>query len=1170
MPTQMTSTEAREKIVEAIELDLIGPTNDHVFAKELLPEAPSRWYLAGFLTPVDASEEERFDPQSQEQQDAAGEEPDSPDDSGKPDPTSGKTFLPSSMGLSVLVPADMVALDVIVQWGDYVFEGEEDKEDDILEEAEAGMDKKKEAEGSGEREAKTESPKGFRRDPREESVTVELDKLTRQIKPFPVPNSGKAGLEVVATLREVSAQTGLPEGTKSLSLFLVNRRSPKKKRYQAWAFQVKMIVHGEKHFVARPDLRGLEGHSNALDEWDTKVANLHYRDVQEFAVGHGVSIEAIESRPGECHEVRTCWVPKAEVNRVAPNESISVTLGMDDLAKISDGTVAKTKLMPLVEQYRTWIEAQKKKRASLSSANQQILDDLLANAAIAAKRIEKGIELLSNPPVLEAFQVMNRAMAASSRQRQLVQNQGDASKVKAPRWRPFQLAFILLTMRGIVEPESDDRETVDLLFFPTGGGKTEAYLGLAAFTIVLRRLRHKGIHSAGVTVLMRYTLRLLTLDQLGRAAALVCALEQERESNPQLGEWPFEIGLWVGSAATPNIMGYKGYKGPGADKTARKKTIDFNSDDKRPAPIPLAECPWCGAKFTRDSFRLMADGKTNVDSPKDLVVKCADYNCEFSGDKQLPIVGVDEPIYRRLPAFLIATVDKFAALPWVGRTGALFGHVDRYDKDGFYGPADPKSGQALGGPLPPPELIIQDELHLISGPLGTIAGLYETVVDELASRTINEKKVRPKIVASTATVRRAESQIQALFERPTTAVFPPPGPDTEDSFFAITQPPPETPARLYIGIAAQGRSLKVIMLRTALALMSSAQTLYKKNGGKANRLNTLDPYMTLVGYFNSLRELGGSRRIFEDEVVSRLERYGSRRRREPLDELFADRKFRHEIEELTSRVSTNDVANAKRLLSQLFCEDEAVDVAIATNMISVGLDIIRLGTMFVNGQPKTTAEYIQATSRVGRDAEKPGLVVTLFNIHKPRDRSHYERFPTFHRSFYRSVEATSVTPFSPRALDRALAATLVGLCRQGFSFMTPSPSAAEIESRRNDLETAAQRFAQRAVEHRQISQGEATKLYDYVLNRCKELLDDWLTIQQNFAQQGTRLIYNRSEAAGGKNEKNLLYDPLDPELQIIEPVRRNFRANRSMRDVEAGVECEVKELYRWGTKNAGQ
>ena len=176
--------------------------------------------------------------------------------------------------------------------------------------------------------------------------------------------------------------------------------------------------------------------------------------------------------------------------------------------------------------------------------------------------------------------------------------------------------------------------------------------------------------------------------------------------------------------------------------------------------------------------------------------------------------------------------------------------------------------------------------------------------------------------------------------------------------------------------------------------------------------------MTLLGYFNSLRELGGTRRIIEDEVRTRLADYGMRRRLDPQDSLFADRQIAFEVLELTSRVSTSKVAEAKRRLALSMADDERVDVALATNMISVGLDIIRLGLMVVLGQPKTSAEYIQATSRVGRDLPRPGLVVTLLNIHKPRDRSHYERFTAYHTSFYRNVEATSVTPFSPRAMDR--------------------------------------------------------------------------------------------------------------------------------------------------------
>ena len=327
---------------------------------------------------------------------------------------------------------------------------------------------------------------------------------------------------------------------------------------------------------------------------------------------------------------------------------------------------------------------------------------------------------------------------------------------------------------------------MDLLFFPTGGGKTEAYLGLAAFAMVLRRLRHpgeKGLAGAGVSVIMRYTLRLLTLDQLARAAGLVCALELEREKDvARYGEWPFEIGLWVGKAATPNILGRKG---DGRSDSARTKVRQFKADPKgKPSPIPLENCPWCGTRFGPDSFALLP----NDDQPRELRIVCTNFECDFTRDRALPIVAVDEPIYRRLPAFLIATVDKFASLPWVGQAGALLGGAERHDATGFYGAAEPGKGTRLAAPLPPPDLVIQDELHLISGPLGTMAGLYEAAIEALCVREIDGRAVRPKIVASTATVRRAQDQIQALFARPLTQVFPPPGPDRRDSFFARTVP----------------------------------------------------------------------------------------------------------------------------------------------------------------------------------------------------------------------------------------------------------------------------------------------------------------------------------------------------------------------------------------------
>ena len=316
---------------------------------------------------------------------------------------------------------------------------------------------------------------------------------------------------------------------------------------------------------------------------------------------------------------------------------------------------------------------------------------------------------------------MNLAVARAARRRNAGAT-GDPQALPEPQWRPFQLAFILLNLAGLVDRTHVDRETADLLFFPTGGGKTEAYLGLAAFVIAHRRLTGSGVLGAGVAVIMRYTLRLLTLDQLARAAGVVCALELMRTDAGNvdecgrrlLGDWPIEIGLWVGSDASPNRLGGRG----DTDETTAVGRVRRyrNGRDKR-APAPLKACPWCGTAFTRNSFSCMP----NEHAPTNLEIRCDNTSCDFHGKRPLPVLTVDEPIYRRLPAFLIATVDKFAGLPWVGETGAFFGHVDRFEENvGFYGAAEPGNGRPLhnGLSLDPPDLIIQDELHLISGPLG--------------------------------------------------------------------------------------------------------------------------------------------------------------------------------------------------------------------------------------------------------------------------------------------------------------------------------------------------------------------------------------------------------------------------------------------------------------------
>ncbi len=1118
----MTSGDVRDRLTRALRLDVIGPDPDEPQTAEVLPLAPSRWYLTGFLAPWNAPAHQKSDENDAQGEleltEAAG--PGDEEQATSETRAARRGQFPSSMGVSVLVPADASSLRVGVRWGDY---------------------KALEQDGrlSGE----------WRRTERTETVSIQLPRKAAGPLAEKVPRSG--GLEIVLSIRTIRGAgdvQALPKGTRAASVFLVNRREPlegvEDMKDERFVFQTSLTVECDRQFVSRPNPRGGEGH-----DADERIADLQYRDAVEFAVGHGTSTLS-EVVAGECRRVQTTWMPRYEVERVEPARIEGVELGMEALAEAADAAAAQASLRTLVGKYRDWILGQRK-TAPQKGPRAEVAADLLRAAERAASRIEEGIGLLGDPMVFEAFRRANRAMAMAARQRRSQETGVDPQAVAPPAWRPFQLAFVLMNLRAFVNPTHPDRELVDLLFFPTGGGKTEAYLGLAAFVIVLRRLRTPGVESAGVTVLMRYTLRLLTLDQLSRGATLVCALEMLRQEAPdRLGAWPFEIGLWVGKAATPNRMGKRGEK----DRTtARAKLVAFQNNSKRPAPIPLENCPWCGTKFTPASFQLVPD----ANDPLELKVVCVSRTCRFRGRNALPIVAVDEPLFRRLPCFVIATVDKFASLPWVGESGILLGGADRHDRNGFYGPATPGQGEKLAAALAPPDLIIQDELHLISGPLGTMAGLYETAIDALASRAIDGHVIRAKILASTATVRRASDQIRALFGRNGVEVFPPPGPDRRDSFFAETRAVADQPGRLYVGLAAQGKSLKVILLKAYLALLGAGQKAWEEAGGQKGPANPADPYMTLVGYFNSLRELGGSRRIVEDEVASRVSAYGSQRRKNEDAGSFANRDIAREVSELTSREPTSRVADTKRRLALPFTEKERVDVALATNMISVGLDITRLGLMVVLGQPKAAAEYIQATSRVGRDRDKPGLVVTLLNIHRPRDRSHYERFEAFHQSFYRSVEATSVTPFAARAMDRALPALVVALGRHMRAKLAPPRGAVEVVTERPQLNEIADLFAARVRAHRAMDADEEKRIEKLVRTRVQDLLDSWFKVAKAQREQGARLVYQPHEGVAGPP---LLHAPLDPELDKIDGDWRKFRAPRSLRDVEPSVNLWAKTL----------
>ena len=1148
-----TSVEVREDLLRKTRRDLVGPGPDDAdLATEVLSEVPSRWYLAGFLAPdpeiartaaaeADGEDEEReIEAEGQEEMAGLGDGSGPAADDAEPEaPAATRRFSPSSIALTVLVPASTTEIEAVVSWGDY--RTEPPLPESVL------LPPPEPAEGSEVARAKPEKQPEVQwiRVPRgPTAVTLPLLEHRRErIVPdsAPAQGSGTGGaLQLVTHVRPYTLD--LPGGPslalKAVTVFVVNRRTRMARRYQdvAYAFQVRLELRAPGGFCPRHDLSGWRS-----DDDDVKLADLHYRDVADYGVGRGTSAGWQADADGVVRTVWTDPMPVAAVERVIPNENIpAAEFDMATLAALAQqgGPALVAGLAPLVTAYTAWIDQEETRIDGLGDASRQdTARGLVARARQAAARMQAGVALLElKADARRAFRLMNLAIEVAARHRNAGRG-GNPGEQKRPVWRPFQLAFILLNLPGLVDPTEADREVADLLFFPTGGGKTEAYLGLAAFTIALRRLRTPGLLGAGVSVIMRYTLRLLTLDQLARAAGVICALERLREAPENiengkrlLGDWPIEIGLWVGSDASPNRLGGTGQTG---DDTAVTRVRKYRTGRDKRAPAPIKACPWCNEPFTPNSFHCVPNDK----APVDLELRCANTACDFGG-KRLPIVTVDEPIYRRLPAFVVATVDKFANLPWVGAAGAFFGHVDRHDPvRGFLGPMEAGGTKLFNdNVLDPPDLIIQDELHLISGPLGTVAGLYEAAIDRLCTRMKFGKTVRPKIVASTATVRRAGQQIRALFDRAETQVFPPPGIDRTDSFFAHTDPDTDK-ARFYLGIAAQGRGPKLIFRQTLTTLASAAQAAADVDMASA------DPYLTAVCYFNALRELGGARRIVEDEVSGFASKYGDQRRRvQPHDQPFANRPLREPME-LTSRVSTDQVAEAKARLDQAFGGTaETVDVALATNMISVGLDIGRLGLMLVQGQPKTTAEYIQATSRVGREAGKPGLVVVLLNLHKPRDRAHYEQFSFFHRGFYRAVEATSVTPWARRALDRALAAVVVSIARHVDPDMTQENAVERLAERQDVQDHVRKTLLARAP---QADHG-------FLKSAIDALLADWIATNSEQTSNGDSFTYGAASLP-----RRLLIAPLDPRGNDMSPGHQRFVASRSMRDVEPNVTLRI-------------
>jgi hypothetical protein len=581
----------------------------------------------------------------------------------------------------------------------------------------------------------------------------------------------------------------------------------------------------------------------------------------------------------------------------------------------------------------------------------------------------------------------------------------------------------------------------------------------------------------------------------------------------------------------------------------------------------LTICPWCGAPIKIQNIKLvdLAGNPTKKNFAR-AAVYCEQSSCLYTEAKVpglgLPVLFVDEQIYQEVPSFLVATVDKFAMMPWRGDAGMLFGCATHADESRAYGVMHepPAGAKPLPEGLLPPELIVQDELHLISGPLGTMVGLYEAAVDYLCERSTGGALRPPKVVCSTATVRRAREQIQALFGRPM-ALFPPRGITDGDNFFSQVER--GKPGRLYVGVGAPGRALRAVSVRSYATVLAAAQKYFEPKGEPKQ---PADPYMTLVGYFNSLRELGGMRRLVEDEVRNRVGDIEDQKR--PMLYIgphpwAADRRLEMPAE-LTSREPTERVKETKRRLSarRTSTDPEPLDVVLASNMISVGLDIDRLGLMVVTGQPKTTSEYIQATSRVGRSY--PGLVVVCLNVMRPRDRSHYERFVAYHESFYREVEATSVTPFSGQALDRGLVGTVLSMVRHALGAMEPPVGFMELHANRPAAEQILASLVARARGHRNFHDDEAeTRIADLVRARGRAFFDAWERVVHRAKSGAASRTYSQNDRSGSEGLPVLFTAGDDPPDDHDE---RYFQVPTSMRDVEpnAHVWLRFKQLDERG------
>lgn len=861
---------------------------------------------------------------------------------------------------------------------------------------------------------------------------------------------------------------------------------------------------------------------------EERSINLLYRNKRTFAIGHGCAATWKE-RDGLANSVATDPLPAYEVVSLTPNvylrhpdgsylldhngKRTAVTVSMEQLARGSEQ--GKSQVDLVLRLYRDWITEQRRHIPDLHATFQEAAERHMNLCDETLQRMEHGWRLVQeDPTAARAFSLANEAMLFQQIRSRLADRKLKVTKADqtfdtpypevSPRpeqgqWRPFQIAFVLASLPELVQSGSTQRDLVDLIFFPTGGGKTEAYLGAAAVSLLARRL--KNPEDSGTDTLMRYTLRLLTAQQFLRAAALICVLEDIRSRDEAaLGSAPFGIGIWLGSTSTPNTW-----------KQAVEALRKMRRDSREKNMFLLSRCPWCGARMGRldDSRKPLVAGYIELSDK--VAFRCPDPQCRFGGRRStLPIHVVDEDIYESRPSLIIGTVDKFAMTAWVPAAAAIFGLNQEGTRD-----------------VSPPNLIIQDELHLISGPLGSMVGLYEPVIEALCTDHRTAPPTLPKIIASTATIRRYEDQVLGVFGRRKVSLFPPQGLEEGHSFFAEPETlddGTEAPGRRYLGVMSGSLgSLQTVQVRVAAATLMGATKI--PDGPER------DGYWTNLNFLNSLRELGNTKYLLDSDVPDYLT--GLRFR----DGITSPRWPRHVLE-LTSRRRSDEIPQAIDLLNKSYDDAGCVDICLASNIIEVGVDIDRLALMTIVGQPKTTAQYIQVSGRVGRrPAVAPGLVITIYGAAKPRDRSHYERFRTYHQQLYAQVEPTSVTPFATPVLRRALHAATVAFIRQTAPGSEPNPFPSE------KFHEAIQLLRKRA----ELVNAEELPAFDEIASNREREWASW-----------KRTEWSANPIGGNPLEGLMRYAGTLPDLDHNSAM---WDIPSSMRNVDAECAIEVSTVY---------